>query len=164
MKRGVFAPADTWLSTEQLFRRDADGDYWYVGNRSTVIHTARGAVYAEPVTDAVGRIGAVDLAVTYGVPSGEQDVAVTAVTLRPGATVTAADLTEALAVLRVGLPPDVVHVVADLPLSASYRPVVGELRGAGIPRAGKQAWYLDRDTGRFKRLTSQARADLSGRS
>ncbi len=46
VKRGVFAPADTWVSTEYLFRRDEDGDYWLVDNRGAVIHTARGAVYA----------------------------------------------------------------------------------------------------------------------
>ena len=164
LKRGVFAPADTWVSTESLFRRDADGDYWLVGTRSAVIQTARGVVFAEPVTDAVGRIGAVDLAVTYGVTrDGDDQVAITAITLRPGTSVTAADLTEAVAAMPVGLPPDVVHVVADLPLSATYRPIVGGLRNAGIPRAGRQAWCLDRDNGRFKRLTSEARADLGGR-
>ena len=164
VKRGVFAPADTWVSTESLFRRDADGDYWLVGTRNAVIQTARGVVFAEPVTDAVGRIGAVDLAVTYGVTRGGDDqVAITAITLRPGTSVTAADLTEAVAAMPVGLPPDVVHVVADLPLSATYRPVVGGRRNAGIPRAGRQAWYLDRDKSQFKRLTSEARADLGGR-
>ena len=107
------------------------------GSRSAVIQTARGVVFAEPVTDAVGRIGAVDLAVTYGVTRGGDDqVAITAITLRPGTSVTAADLTEAVAAMPVGLPPDVVHVVADLPLSATYRPVVGGLRNAGIPAAG----------------------------
>ena len=165
VKRGVFAPADTWVSTESLFRRDADGDYWLVGSRNAVINTARGIVFAEPVTDAVGRINAVDLAVTYGLTLGGGDeVAITAITLRPGTSVTAADLTEATAAMPVGLPPDVVHVVADLALSASYRPVVGALRTAGVPRAGRHAWYLDRDSGRFKRSTSEARADLGGRS
>ena len=38
VKRGVFAPADTWVSTEYLFRRDEDGDYWLVDNRGTVLH------------------------------------------------------------------------------------------------------------------------------
>ena len=165
VKRGVFAPADTWVSTESLFRRDVDGDYWLVGSRNAVIHTARGVVFAEPITDAVGRIGAVDLAVTYGVPlDGGNEVAITAITLRPGTEVTAADLTEAVAAMPVGLPPDVIHVVADLPLSATYRPIAGALRSAGIPRAGRRAWFLDRDSGGFKRLTSDARADLSGPS
>lgn len=105
VKRGVFAPADTWVSTESLFRRDADGDFWLVGGRGSVIRTERGVVFAEPITDAVSLIGAVDLAVTYGASVGDGDtqVAVTAVTLRPGATVTTADLTNALTNLPVGL-------------------------------------------------------------
>ena len=164
VKRGVFAPADTWVSTESLFRRDADGDFWLVGSRSAVIHTARGVVYAEPITDAVGRISAVDLAVTYGVTQDNgEEVAVTAVTLRPGTNVTTADLTEAVAAMPVGLPPDVIHVVADLPLSATYRPIADGLRTAGIPRAGRRAWVLERDNGWFTRLTSEARANLAGR-
>ena len=42
VKRGVFAPADTWVSTEYLFRRDDDGDYWLVDNRGRLHpHAAR---------------------------------------------------------------------------------------------------------------------------
>ena len=48
VKRGVFAPADTWVSTESLFRRDADGDYWLVGNRNAPIATARGVTFRNP--------------------------------------------------------------------------------------------------------------------
>ena len=94
---------------------------------------ARGVVFPEPITEAISRITAVDLAVTYGVPAPGGTVAVTAITLRPGRTVTVADLTEAVAAMAVGLPPDVVHVVPDLPLSASYRPTVSALRAAGCP-------------------------------
>jgi putative long chain acyl-CoA synthase len=162
IKRGVFAPADTWVSTEYLFRRDADGDYWLVGNRSALISTARGIVYPEPITDAVSMVSAVDLAVTYGVAVGGRQVAVTALTLLPGATVTAADLAEAVAALPVGLPPDIIHVVDDLPLAATYRPTVGALRAAGLPKASRLAWYLDKDTGQFKRLTSAVRSTLAG--
>src|SRR6202158_4989428 len=53
VKRGVFAPADTWVSSEYLFRRDEDGDYWLVDNRGSVIRTARGPIYAEPIADAI---------------------------------------------------------------------------------------------------------------
>ncbi|BBZ33341.1 acyl-CoA synthetase [Mycolicibacterium confluentis] len=163
VKRGVFAPADTWVSTESLFRRDADGDFWLVGGRGSVIRTERGVVFAEPITDAVSLIGAVDLAVTYGASVGDGDtqVAVTAVTLRPGATVTTADLTNALTNLPVGLAPDIVHVVADLPLSVTYRPVVDDLKAAGVPKAGRQAWYLDAERGEFKRLTASVRSQLA---
>jgi putative long chain acyl-CoA synthase len=56
--------------------------------------------------------------------------------------------------------PDFVHVVSELTLSASYRPTVGVLRNAGIPKAGRHAWYLDPETNRYKRLTAPARAEF----
>ncbi|MCV7299992.1 alpha/beta fold hydrolase [Mycobacterium barrassiae] len=162
IKRGVFAPADTWVSTEYLFRRDDDGDYWLVDSRGLVIHSPRGVVYAATVNDAVSRLNAVDLAVTYGVDAGDQRLAVTALALRPGGTIPSADLSEALADLPVGSPPDLVHVVPEMALSASCRPLVGPLREAGIPKPSRNAWYLDRDTNRYKRLTVAVRAEIVG--
>ena len=164
VKRGVFAPADTWVSTEYLFRRDSDGDYWLVDTRGAVIRTtARGPVYKEPINDAVSRINGVDLAVTYEVNSDDHQVAVTALTLQPGATITHGDLTEALAG-GDEYRPDFVHVVDEIKLSASCRPTAGALRDAGVPKAGKHAWYLDPETGSYKRLTGPARADVLGAS
>ncbi len=162
VKRGVFAPADTWISTEYLFRRDTDGDFWLVGRRGSTVQTARGIVFCEPVTDALGLIPAVDLAVTYGVPRDGHQVAVTAVTLRPGATITAADLSEAVAAMPFGLGPDIVHVVAEMTLSATYRPTASALRAAGVPKAGRHAWYFDADANQFRRLTGAVRAEMSG--
>jgi putative long chain acyl-CoA synthase len=163
VKRGVFAPADTWISTEYLFRRDADGDYWLMGRRGSEIRTARGLVYAEPVTDALGLITGVDLAVTYDVPVGGRQLAVSALTLLPGATITAADLTEAVANMPVGRGPDIVHVVPELPLSSTtYRPTVSALRAAGIPKSGRHVWYFDSGSNEFRRLTPATRAELTG--
>jgi len=162
VKRGVFAPGDTWISTEYLFYRDDDGDYWLAGRRGALIRTARGLVFAEPVTDALGCINGVDLAVTYNVPVGGQEVAVSAVTLLPGASVTAADLTEAVAKLPIGVGPDIVHVVAEMTLSATYRPTVSALRAAGIPKPGRHAWYFDTHSTQFRRLTPGVRSELSG--
>ncbi|MGV0578992.1 acyl-CoA synthetase [Mycolicibacterium elephantis] len=162
IKRGVFAPADTWVSTEFLFRRDHDGDYWQVDNRGTLIFTARGIVYASTVNDAVSRLDAVDLAVTYGVPVDGGQLAVTALELRPGGSVPSADLSEALSDLPVGNPPDIVHVVSNMALSASYRPLVSPLRAKGIPKPARNAWYLDPDTNRYKRLTVAVRAEIAG--
>jgi putative long chain acyl-CoA synthase len=162
VKRGVFAPGDTWISTEYLFRRDEDGDYWLMGRRGSVVHTARGLVYPEPVTDALGLITGVDLAVTYNVPVGDQEVAVSAVTLLPGATITAADLTEAFANMPIGLGPDIVHVCPEMALSATYRPTVSALRAAGIPKPGRQAWYFDPGSKAFRKLTPAVRSELGG--
>jgi len=162
VKRGVFAPADTWISTEYLFRRDTDGDFWLIGNRGSVIRTERAVVYPEPITNAVGSIPAVDLVVTYGVPVRDSSVALAAVTLRPGATLTAADITEAVAGMPVGHGPDIVHVVPEMTLSVSFRPTVGPLRAAGIPKASRHAWYLDTGTDQYKLLTTAVRTTITG--
>jgi putative long chain acyl-CoA synthase len=162
VKRGVFGPADTWISTEYLFRRDADGDFWLVGRRGSTVHTERGVVFCDPITDALGLLPAVDLAVTYGVSMDGHQVAVSAVTTRPGATITAADLTEAVAAMPFGLGPDIVHVVPELKLSATYRPTVSALRAGGIPKAGRHAWFFDAESNQFRRLTGSARAELAG--
>ena len=161
VKRGVFAPADTWVSTEYLFRRDDDGDFWLVDNRGSVIRTDRGPVFSAAVNDAVGRVGAVDLAVTYRVEADGQTLAVTALALSPGGSVPTADLNTALAELAVGSPPDLVHVMPDMALSATYRPLLGPLRAAGIPKPSRNAWYLDAETNQYKRLTAAARAELT---
>lgn len=162
VKRGVFAPADTWISTEYLFSRDADGDYWLAGGRGSSIRTDRGMAYPVLITDALGTVTGVDLTVTYRVPAGGSELVVSAVTVRPGATVTAADLSEAVAGMAVGAGPDVVHIVPDLPLSAVYRPTLGTLRDAGLPKAGRNAWYFDTASSQFKRLTAAVRAELAG--
>jgi putative long chain acyl-CoA synthase len=160
VKRGVFAPADLWVSTEYLFRRDEDGDYWLVDNRSSVIRTQRGPVFCAAVNDAASRVGAVDLAVTYRVAVGARDLAVSALLLRPGGSVPTAVLNEVMATLAVGVAPDVIHVVQDLELSATYRPLLDPLRAAGIPKPSPHAWFLDHDTGVYKRLTAAVRTEL----
>jgi putative long chain acyl-CoA synthase len=150
------------VSTEYLFRRDDDGDYWLVDSRGVVIHTSRGVVFAATVNDAVSRLDAVDLAATYGVEADGRCFAVTAIALRPGGTIPSADLSEALADLPVGNRPDFVHVVPEMALSASFRPLVSPLREAGIPKPARNAWYLDTDTDRYKRLTVAVRAEIAG--
>lgn len=162
VKRGVFAPGDTWVSTEFLFRRDDDGDYWMVDNRRSVIRTPRGAVFGKEVGNALGRLDAVDIAVTYRVPVGDRELAVTALSLRPGGSVLAADLREALTELPVGVVPDLIHVVPEMTLNASYRPVLAELRAAGVPESSDNAWQFDVDTDTFVQFTSAAHAELTG--
>ncbi|ORB75271.1 acyl-CoA synthetase [Mycobacterium scrofulaceum] len=164
VKRGVFAAGDTWISTEYLFYRDDDGDYWLAGRRGSVVHTARGPVFDEPVTNVLGGINGVDLAVTYNVPLGDREVAVSAVTLLPGASITAADLTDAVAKIPIGVGPDIVQVCPEMTLSATYRPTVSALRAAGIPKPGRQVWYFDAEGNQFRKLTSGVRSELSGRA
>jgi putative long chain acyl-CoA synthase len=127
-----------------------------------VIHTARGPVFASAINDAVGGLVAVDLAVTYGVDVNGHQLAITALALCPGGSIPSADLSEALADLPVGNPPDIVHLVPEMKLSASYRPLLGPLRAEGIPKPSRNAWYLDADTNRYKRLTVAVRTEIAG--
>jgi len=127
-----------------------------------LIRTARGVVFPEATNNAVGAINSAELSVTYGVQIPGETVAITALTVQPGQSVTAADLSEVIGNMGVGSPPDIVHVVSDLPLSASYRPTVSALRAEGLPKPSRNSWYFDADTGEYKRFTAAVRSKMLG--
>ncbi|HWE33468.1 MAG TPA: AMP-binding protein [Solirubrobacteraceae bacterium] len=163
--RGLFSRDDAWLPTGDLFRRDSDGDYWRVDSLGDVIRTTAGAVFTAPIRDALGDLPAVDLAVAYGVASngGSTQVAVAAVTLRPGTELAPQELTRALEVLPRSERPAIVHVVDEIPVTTWFRPLTGPLREAGIPQPGEtaSAWYIDA-RGRYRALSEDAHQKLVG--
>ena len=163
--RSLFHRDDAWVATGDLFRRDADGDYWRVDGVADVIHTARGHVFTTPIRDALGDIPAVDLALAYGVRphEGQPEIAVAAVTVRPGRSLTPRELTQGLAVLPPDGRPGVVDVIERIPLTTWFRPITQELRAAGLPEpgAGVQAWYLDASGETYRPLTAAARQRLT---
>ena len=63
-------------------------------------------------------------------------------------------------ICRSARPPDIVHVVPEMALSASYRPLISPLRAMGVPKPSRNAWYLDTDTSKYKRLTAAVRAEI----
>jgi putative long chain acyl-CoA synthase len=152
--RGVFAEGDTWITTDHLFRRDRDGDYWFVDNRNTVIQSVRGPVFCQPICDALGDITAIDLAVVYPVATDAHDVAVAAVTVGKGGTLTAAILTTALSSLPRDQRPAIIHIVDRIPLTPSYRPLSTTLREAGLPAPGETTWYHDHTDGHYRPLAT----------
>jgi putative long chain acyl-CoA synthase len=162
--RGVFAPEDWWVATGDLFKRDADGDYWRVDGVRDVIRTRQGAVFTTAIRDALGDLPEVDLAVAYGVvpPGGEHQVAVAAITLRAGPDLTARELSRALARLPASERPLIVRVVARIPVTTWFRPLTGPLRAEGIPQPGEgmRAWYRDASGDRYRPLTETARKRL----
>ncbi|RVW05772.1 acyl-CoA synthetase [Rhodococcus xishaensis] len=160
--RGVFEAGDVWVPTENLFRRDSDGDYWLVDHKRTVVDAVRGPVFTQPIVDVLGEMPQVDLTVAYGVPAGERQVAVAAITVRDGRAPRAAEVSAALGQLPVAERPDVVHVVERIPLGASYRPSSLALQAAGLPKPSVRAWYLDPDTGKYKRFTKAVAAHFEG--
>jgi putative long chain acyl-CoA synthase len=163
--RGVFAREDAWLVTGDLFERDADGDYWLVSSVRELIHTANALVPPRPISDALGDLPAVDLAVAYGVPGKAEgtEIAVAAVTLREGRELEPADVNEALAGLDPADRSAVVHVVDEIPVTTWHRPITGALRAAGIPPVGSaQAWFRDPAKDAYRPLTAAARKRLVG--
>lgn len=156
--RSIFAPGDIWIDTETVFRRDADGDFWLLGQRRHLIHTHRGVIFPEPVTAAIGSLPGVDLAATYSVETPGGALAITAVTLRKGKSLKASDLHS----VATDTAPDIVHIIPEMPLGANYRPDLSALSAAGVPKASAKAWYLDTDSGKYQRLTATTRVRLTG--
>ncbi|MET7772783.1 acyl-CoA synthetase [Nocardia sp. NPDC005366] len=160
--RGVFTAGDSWMPTENLFRRDSDGDYWLVDRTDTVIKTARGPVFTQPIVDALNDITAVDLEVAYGLPVGDDILAVAAVSLRAGYRLTPGDVTEAVRALQPDQRPDLVYVVDEIARSSSYRPSVSAVRAAGRPEPGQDTWWYDRGAETYEILTVDAAGVLFG--
>ncbi|MFD4368695.1 acyl-CoA synthetase [Rhodococcus sp. NPDC058521] len=162
--RGIFEAGDAWIPTENLFRRDEDGDFWLVDHKRTVIETRRGIVHTQPIVDTLVAVDRIDMAVVYGVPQGEVSLSVAAITLRPGRVPRIAEVGDALDSLPCAMRPDIIHVVESIPLGPSYRPSASVLRSAGIPKPSARAWYLDPKSGRYKRMTKAVAADIAAPS
>lgn len=158
--RGVFRPGDTWVSTNDIFERDRDGDFWLLGSASSVVHTEHGPVYPIQVADALGDLPEVDLAVLYEVDGATGPVAVAAVTLWGSDPITAADISGALASVPPAGQPDIVHVVKNIRVTNWYRPDPRALAARGLPKAGPRTWIRDPDTGEYVRLTKAVRGEL----
>lgn len=133
MARSTACPS----TTDHLFRRDSDGDYWFVDNRNTVIQSVRGPVFCQPICDALGDIRAIDLAVFYPVPTDTHDVAVTSVTLGNGGVLDADTLTIALGGLPHNQRRAIVHLVDRIPLTPSTAHSRAHWERPGCPRQGK---------------------------
>lgn len=160
--RGVFEAGDSWVPTENLFRRDADTDYWLVDHKATVIKAARGPVFTKPIVDALDSMPEIDIAVAYAVKTGTHDIAVAAVTAAAGEKVTAAVVTDALRSLLPSDRPDLVRSVDEIGVSPSYRPRVGPISAEGIPDPSDRAWFFDNFDGTYKEFTPDVADRLRG--
>ncbi|MEU0871735.1 acyl-CoA synthetase [Nocardia brasiliensis] len=160
--RGVFAPGDSWMPTENLFRRDSDGDYWLVDRKDTVIHTARGPVFGQPIVDVLNDVMAIDMEVAYGLDTGKNCIAVAAVCVRKGFRLEPKDVTEALRALDPDQRPDVVYVVDEIPRSSSYRPSTRAVQAAGRPEPGPDTWWYNRTSDAYEILTEEDAAAVLG--
>ena len=160
--RGLFEPNDAWLETSDLFRRDADGDFWLVDHVHALVRTAEGVIATRPICDALAEIRAIDLAVAYGVPAGDHEIVVTAISVRGSRELNATEISAALAPLEPDGRPAVVRVVDEIPVTTWYRPLTGPLAAEGVPKPGgaNPVWVLDRESGAYVELSAESRDEL----
>lgn len=162
----MFTPGDAWVPTENLFRRDRDGDYWLMDRRDTVISTARGPVFTQPIVDTLNDVAAVDLEVAFGLRAGtgagERTLAVAAVSVRRGYHLDPKDVTECLRALDPAQRPDLIFVVDEIPRSSTYRPSTRAVQAAVRLEPGERTWWYDRTTETYEILTPESLETLLG--
>jgi putative long chain acyl-CoA synthase len=152
--RGVFAVGDAWRSTGDLFLRDEHQDLWLVDPVTALISTSHGPVMPAGARLALGTIPAIDLMAAYGVPEGEAEVLVAAVTLLPGSRLSATDLDRAFERLPAGHRPSYVQVVRSIPVTTWHRPIWRPLQQAGVPKPtrARKVWKLADDHAHYHPL------------
>ncbi len=159
--RGVFAPGDAWMPTENLFRRDSDGDYWLMDRRDTVTLTARGPVYSQPIVDALNDITAVDMEVVFAhTTESGRTLAVAGVSVREGHHLDPKDVTEALRPLDPSRRPDLVYLADDIPRSSTYRPSTRAVHAAFRLEPGPMVWWHNPTTETYEPLTEATLSEL----
>ncbi len=161
--RGVRERGDVWLSTGDLFRRDADGDLWLLGRPQSMVRTPDGPVSPFVVAAALEGVDAVELAAVYGVPTPahDRDLLVGAVTARTGVQLTVENLLAGLSSLPRHQWPSVVRLIPTMPLSTHHRPQTAPLREEGVP-TDAVGWWWDDAEGRYRSLDADAAAALMG--
>ncbi|TDE38660.1 AMP-binding protein [Actinomadura sp. 6K520] len=158
--RGVFHPDDAWTITGDLFRRDADGDFWMAGRETELIRTAERIVPPGPIRDALGDLPYIDTVAVYGLPVGETEIVAAAVSLRDVGELKPLDLSEAMLRVEPELRPAIVRVVDEVPRTAGGRLRTASLRDEGVPPAGDGRTYHRTRAGAYRPLTDAARRRL----
>ncbi|MGV0739781.1 hypothetical protein ABQF35_25390 [Mycobacterium syngnathidarum] len=122
--RGVFDRDDAWVVSGDVFSRDGDGDYWYVGPAAQMLPYRGGAIVPRQIEDALMRLRAVRLAACFQAP-GEPGDTITAVALtlragtdRPGED----DIRRALVPIAVEPKQLELHFLDEMSMTPSFRP------------------------------------------
>jgi putative long chain acyl-CoA synthase len=148
----VFAPGDAWLTTGDLARRDADGDYWFVDRIADVIHAASGPLASRALEDTLYELDAVALAVAYGVTENGVELPAAAVVLREGAALDADALADALSAHHPrDAWPRIVRLMPSIPMTEGFRPLKGGLKKGGL-RSFTGPFLVLKDRGGYRRF------------
>jgi putative long chain acyl-CoA synthase len=117
-----------------------------------LVDTADGVAIPSGARFALGVIPAVDLVVAYGVPDGDAELLVAALTLRAGGTIETADIDKALDRLPAGQRPTYVQVVPSIPVTTWHRPQWRQLQSKGVPQPtrNRQVWKSGPDRAHYE--------------
>jgi fatty-acyl-CoA synthase len=121
-----------WAHTGDIGRIDEDGFLYVVDRKKDMIVTGGFNVFARAVEDAIATLPNVAASAVIGVPDRQWGEAVAAwVVPRPGASVTAAEVSEAVRRLKgPAHAPKAVHVVDSLPVNSAGKIDKKSLRAA----------------------------------
>ncbi len=131
--RDAFVPGDRWFVTGDLFRVDAEGDYWFVDRQTQMIATRLGPVASTRIEDALYEAPGVALCMAGGrrdPDDSAHELPIAAIQLHAGTPLDLAAL-DALSRAVVGLPeparPRRIRIVDHLPMTDGFRPIKREL-------------------------------------
>ncbi len=135
----VFEPGDEWYLSGDVLRQDTQGDYWFVDRLSDIV--VLGAQWVSPrlVEDALYQLPGVAFAAAYAahLSDAAEPVLCAALTLREGAALEAAALTERLvARLQPHERPSVVRFLTEMPFNDGLRILKGVLSQQDQTREG----------------------------
>lgn len=163
--RNVFGPNETWYSTGDLVRRDADGDYWYVDRISHLIRGPHGWVSPREIEDALYGVAGVELAVVYGVGratlaeplvelagSVGADVVVAALVVREPEQFEITTIAARVAELRPEQRPSFVRLRREVGLTDGFRPLKTPLVRDGVVVGDPWLWVWDPAGASYRRV------------
>jgi putative long chain acyl-CoA synthase len=161
--RGLFAPGDRWVSTDHLFRRDADGDHWLIGHVSELVTTEGGVAAPSLAEEALGGLDAVVSVAAYPAEAvGGAQRLVAAVQLRPGCRPSAAEVDAAMQLLAPIDRPAVIRVVEDIPLTTWWRADREALRRSDAGVASTAQGWIREATGGYRATPEPVSAATPG--
>ncbi|HVI04369.1 MAG TPA: AMP-binding protein, partial [Enhygromyxa sp.] len=163
--RDVFGPNETWYSTGDLVRRDADGDYWYVDRISHLIRGPHGWVSPREIEDALYGVAGVELAVVYGVGratlaeplvelagSVGADVVVATLVVREPEQFEITTIAARVAELRPEQRPSFVRLRREVGLTDGFRPLKTPLVRDGVKVGDPWLWVWDPAGASYRRV------------
>jgi putative long chain acyl-CoA synthase len=141
----VFEAHDTWFATNDIVRRDADGDFWYVDRTQHLLRGPHGWVASREIEDHLYTLAGLEYAVVIGltlervparlrerVGSASADVVVAILVVREPGRFDPRSLSACVAELRPEQRPSFVCLRTEVALTDGFRPLKAPLVAAGL--------------------------------